>query len=138
MILVKRVGLALAAGFVVGAVGFGFTLVPVSSFSPATSQASDPSNFKFGRKGVNPHGETFGPLNGFDSPPDLFEAAATNGKIGYVRWTDFWDVMKPPSSPAQALTMKQGVHALKVYAEDGTSIVGEYLIVPGTVGPNEK
>jgi len=124
----KKIVAAAAGGFLVGAVGFGF----VWASNAATPDARPFGDFPVGQEGVNASGETYGPLDDFDSPPDLFEAAASNGAVGYVRWTDYWAVMgQEHTSLEEALNRKPEEHVLIVYDKDGKTPVGEFTIFPG-------
>lgn len=131
----KRVVAVAAMGFVIGAVGFGFTTISPNFDNSESGPSTNEATFQFGQVGVNSHGESYGPLVSYDDPPDLFEAGATNGNVGYVRWSDLWEVMRPPDSLTDALAMKPSKHVLSVFARDGTTVVGEFVVMPGIDGP---
>jgi hypothetical protein len=122
---------AAGIGFIASALGFGFAMLPLDSPTSNQGQTNEAS-FPYGQSGVNSRGDTYGPLVSYDDPPDLFEAAATNGNIGYVRWTEFWEEMKPSDSLAEALAYVPVDRFIPVYAEDGTTIIGKYLIQGGS------
>lgn len=68
----------------------------------------------------NAHGQTYGSMRKSDEhgeTPDLIEALATNGKVGYVRLGDF---EAPSSESGQP-------RRLPVYQSDGTTRIGEYI-----------
>lgn len=90
----------------------------------------------------NAAGLTYG--SALDAPapafePDLIEALATNGKVGYVLKTDLdatngSEAAEAFTSPEEALAWqaKQGSTAtpVPVYDVDRTTIIGEFLVVP--------
>lgn len=129
----KNVLVAGILGFAVGASALGFVAVANPAGSPDFPADSDSATFNFGQEGINAHGESFGPLESYDNPPDLFEAAATNNKIGYIRWSEFWAQIKPADSLQDALatTGRQTTYVLQVYESDGETVIGEYV---GTSG----
>jgi hypothetical protein len=62
--------------------------------------------------------------------PDLIQVEATNGRTGYAYKTDLEGPM--PSSPAQAIKQQQslGAKTVPVYAVDGTTRIGQFVITP--------
>ena len=82
-----------------------------------------------------------------DTEPALIQVLATNGKTGYVYKKDLdAAVGNDMTSPSEALAWQaahQGKNtALTVYAEDGTTVIGEFVVqgpVPGAVthGPGQ-
>jgi hypothetical protein len=78
------------------------------------------------------NGQTYGSaLNSTSSAtdPDLVEAIATNGETGYV----YSSQLNPaaPSSPAEALAQQAAnttAHYIRVYAQDGTTVIGQFQV----------
>lgn len=74
-----------------------------------------PSNFP-----RNSRGQTYGSMVKSDElgeTPDLVEALATNGKVGYVRL----DELEAPSSESRQ------ARYLPVYESDGVTVIGQYV-----------
>ena len=68
-----------------------------------------------------------------DQLPDLILATATNGKDGYVRRLDLYQI--GPTTPAQAIAQNAtSVRSIPVYAVDGATVIGSFDISPG--GPS--
>ena len=66
--------------------------------------------------------------------PDFIGAIATNGKLGYVRKDDLEEPL--PASPEEAveITLQQledGPRSVPVYADDGETVIGEFLVGGG-------
>lgn len=92
---------------------------------------------------VNSRGESFGSAADARTPaeePDLIQAEARNGKLGYLRKSDLEAVdgtaaMKTFKSPQDALAWqaenagKESV--LPVYLEDGVTVIGDFLVTSG-------
>lgn len=76
---------------------------------------------------VNKNGETFGPnvKDSLDSP-DLELAENEEGIIGYIRQDEVGGAMI--SSPEEAAKYTPKDHYVNMYAEDGQTIVGKFLI----------
>ncbi len=122
-----------AGGTVLAANGATSESRDISETRPAPSYA------------VNAHGETFGSAadaSNREQEPDLIRAYATNGRLGYVRRTelevaDGTTAALSFTSPEQALAWQQErggrSFPVPVYAEDGTTVVGEFLVLPGEV-----
>ena len=74
-----------------------------------------------------------------DNEPDLIQVTATNGKTGYVYRTDI--TAPEPASPQEAAarsTTNQGSKTVPVYGQDGTSVIGEFVLAapaPGVAPP---
>lgn len=126
---------ALVLGLVIGAVGMGYVLIPLHDVR--TSEIVDVTP---GQSGRNDAGQTYGPLTdlSFATGPELFEAGATNGRIGYVETSAFAAIMAAPSSLKEALESKPSERVLPVYAVDGKTVIGEYLISAGESGESDK
>jgi hypothetical protein len=92
-----------------------------------------------------PSGETLGhpPVDATfeeEDLPDFIGAIATNGKLGYVRRVDLQE--PEPSSREEAVQMtlqnlKDGPRSVPVYADDGRTVIGEYLTGGGSMGVDE-
>ena len=88
---------------------------------------------------VNQLGETYGSAAGVppSQQPDLIKAVATNGMVGYISKTALAaDSGANVSNPQQAVqwdkTMAaRGKQALPVYAQNGTTVIGSFVISPG-------
>lgn len=77
---------------------------------------------------VNDAGETYG-IESDELVPDLIQAEATNGRIGYVRRTELDAASGPPAtSPAGASTSTPQAAIIDVYLNDGVTVVGEFAI----------
>lgn len=80
--------------------------------------------------GVNANGQTYGVANSHGTP-DLIAAMATNGQSGYVRKSAM-DIGEP-NTPTQAVTWQRArgsefTVAVPVYASDGTTVLGVFVI----------
>ncbi|MEE4540353.1 ATP-dependent Lon protease [Streptomyces sp. V4-01] len=66
-----------------------------------------------------------------ENEPDLMQAYATNGRLGYVKRTDL-ESEPTPASPRQAVATQSRLagqaRTLTVYALDGTTPVGDFVI----------
>lgn len=76
---------------------------------------------------VNQNGERYGSAKFIDiGLLDLVLAEATNGKAGYVRATDLEEPM--PASPEEAANWRRPDRTINVYAEDGKTVLGIFII----------
>ena len=122
--------LGLIAGFASVALGLGAQTAP----SPAANEAT--TNWP-----TNARGQTYGSAALATCPedePDLILVLATNGKVGYVsrveaQAVDGSSIKTPEEALAWQATEGQKAHALPVYDVDGTTVVGEFVIEPGTL-----
>jgi len=89
---------------------------------------------------VNADGETYGAENENGSP-DMVAVIATNGTRGYAYRTDLEDAngttaSKTFKSPADALAWQEAIKGkdfvIPVYDSTGKTVVGEFVISPGT------
>jgi hypothetical protein len=79
----------------------------------------------------NARGETYGSAMEARTPayePDLIRSVGDDGKIGYLKKADL--DQGTPKSPEEAIQMqnarKDGAgRVLKLYAEDGTTVIGQ-------------
>jgi hypothetical protein len=126
-------GVALSSGLVVGVFASG----AASAGNHANRADLAPHVFP-----TNVYGQTYG--SGLDavSPanePDLIQAYATNGVLGYVRAADLDGTA--PTNPISALAQERAAQAahgrtIPVYAQDGRTVVGSFTIgspVSGTI-----
>lgn len=84
----------------------------------------------------NVHGQTYGSQLESVSPatdPDLIQAIATNGAVGYVRSKDL--NVPLPSTPEAALAQARASvqRSIPVYAQDGQTVIGAFVVGPGSV-----
>lgn len=126
---------ALIGGMVIGAFGLGYVVVPMQAASTIEGRDVTP-----GQTGRNASGQTYGPLTdlSFRTGPDLFEAGATNGQLGYVETSAFAAEMAAASSLKAALNDVPTDRTLPVYAADGKTVIGEFPIGSGKPGGGEK
>lgn len=90
---------------------------------------------------ANSSGETYGSAADAVSPetePDLIQAVATNGEVGYVRKADLdrangTEASATFKSPADALKWQETVgsvdQTIDVYARDGRTVIGTFTVV---------
>ena len=125
MVLVAGAGLVLGVGASVAATG-----------SPGASADQRPvqsvQTHQFPR---NASGLTFGSELDAATPadaPDLIQAYASNGKLGYVKGSDL--VLASPTSPQAALKAQEAAKSrvITVYSEDGRTPIGVFEIAPPT------
>lgn len=87
--------------------------------------------------GTNANGDTYGVHKDDGSQPDLVAVAATNGRSGYA-YADELDGYQP-TSPADALRWQEEhgneSRSVAVYESDGETVIGEFVIEPGSSGP---
>lgn len=87
----------------------------------------------------NTHGQTYGSNANATSRsqyPDLVLVQATNGKDGYVY---AHQLDRPtPKTPQQAIAMNSiKPRAIPVYAVNGTTVIGQFVIGGGTVATSK-
>lgn len=90
------------------------------------------------RFGVNARGQSFGITGSPLGEPDLIAVVATNGASGYVVRLDLENAngttaAEQFTSPEEAVAEQQSETArisLPVYESDGTTVIGEYEVVP--------
>lgn len=137
------IGAALVVGVALGAAGVGFVFHPtVASEKPSAEPEATPVSQDVipGSTGTNESGQTYGPLVDltFESGPDLFEAYASNGKIGYVKTAELAALVAPPASPEIAAAGGQKDVYLNVYAVDGKTVIGQYRHAAGKSGGSNE
>jgi hypothetical protein len=85
---------------------------------------------------VNESAQTYGVINDRGTP-DLIAVIATNGKQGYVHRADLeqadgTSAAREFKSPEEALAWQKqnasGVRQIPVYQQDGTTLIGEFLV----------
>jgi hypothetical protein len=70
--------------------------------------------------------------SGSERIPELIQAGGDDGVLGYVRYEDLEGPQ--PSNPSEALEMSGDKRTIALYAEDGTTVIGQYTI-KGVSGP---
>jgi hypothetical protein len=76
---------------------------------------------------INQNGERYGSAKYIDiGLLDLVLAEGTNGELGYVKAIDLDEPM--PKSPEEAANWKTSDRTINLYASDGTTIIGEFVI----------
>lgn len=79
-----------------------------------------------GAVGQTAKGLTYGPLlDPTQKPPDLIEAIATNGKVGYIRATDYAAVTA--AGDPQSVAARPRL-TIPVYGKDGTTKIGSFTV----------
>jgi len=85
---------------------------------------------------VNQNGQTYGTLDfaEFNNAPDLLQAVGIDGTTGYVYLTDLFG--ETPKTPEEAVRFQEereakGSYTIPLYANDGKTIIGEFLMEPG-------
>jgi len=91
--------------------------------------------------GVNANGDTFGVENK-NGTPDLIAVVATNGNDGYAYADDLEAAGGPqPTSPEDAMVQQQDRlgqrFSVPVYASDGETVVGEFVIGDTSVATSD-
>ncbi|MDQ3223419.1 MAG: peptidase M56 BlaR1 [Gemmatimonadota bacterium] len=106
-----------------------FGLIAAGSASVAVGASADdsePSPADFPR---NAKGMTYGSALDSEVEPQLVEAYATNGRVGYVLSIDLNEEVA--ANPTEALQRNAGGFTIPVYTVDGTTIIGEFVVEPG-------
>jgi hypothetical protein len=104
------------------------------AYAATTSDDDRVDNDKPGRVyPVNERGITYGSALGANSPadePDLILAYGVDGTLGYVLKTDLYgeDPASPEVAAARATTQRVSI---PLYAEDGTTVIGEFVLEGG-------
>jgi hypothetical protein len=133
---------AVVAAFAVAGAGSGAALAGAPSlFSPAGVSGTGRTPMPAPHYSQNAAGQTYGSAAIAPSPdeePDLIAAATTDGREGYVLRTDLNDAngstaAKSFKSPQDALDWQAGEAAqsdqeIPVYAVDGKTVIGSFLI----------
>ncbi|WP_425836916.1 hypothetical protein [Microbacterium sp. PA5] len=154
--LLITAGAAVVAGFIVGALAVNaITASPeaerpagdqevhvADAFAPRAYETPAPARgVQPGSHGTNDAGLTYGYDAGPTEPlPDLVEAIATNGQIGYYYAKDLAEVLQPPADldPNEVADQSHGVLTIPVYLTDGVTQIGEYPILPATVESTDE
>jgi|GEM_PF-803787 len=77
--------------------------------------------------GTNARGESFGTAEGVNDEteiPDLVQAYATNGSIGFIRSDDLQG--PEAQTPSEALAQGQSPRTVNVYDSEGSNVVGQF------------
>lgn len=121
------VSLAVVAGLGIGALAASAAIGDVSHTPPAPSGAATTA------WPTNAEGLTYGSAALAGSPqdePDLIEAEATNGKIGYVLRSDLEG--PEPATPQEALQQQAAFaerdQLIPVYKSDGITAIGVFVV----------
>lgn len=76
---------------------------------------------------INKRGERYGSARDIDiGMLDLVLAYGTNGQIGYIRAVDLNEPI--PKSPEEAANYRTTDKLINLYAEDGVTIIGQFMI----------
>lgn len=120
---VKPLGLLVVGLLSTGAAGFGVAEAFIHYSTISTQGFQRNANGKtYGKMLIMP----FGQVNS-SKIPNLVEAVATNGKAGYVYESELMGHM--PKNPQQAVAIdNQGPRTIPVYAKNGTTKIGEFVI----------
>ena len=92
---------------------------------------------------TNAHGQSYGSSLGATSQtgePDLILVVATNGKTGYVSKSemnaaDGGNVTTPQQAIAWTESGANASHSIPVYAEDGSTVIGSFVVGPAAAHP---
>jgi hypothetical protein len=118
------------------AAGLGFTLATAATTAFAAGFLGNRGSAPQPHYPRNAGGQTYGSQLESVSPatdPDLIEAIATNGAVGYVRSKDL--NVPLPSTPEAALAQAQASmpRSIPVYAQDGQTGIGAFVVGAGSV-----
>jgi hypothetical protein len=84
---------------------------------------------------TNESGETYGSAADAPTPeqePDLIEAYATNGRVGFVRREDLTDPLPTSLEEARQISARPPQsRAIPVYEVDGKTVIGQFVIEGG-------
>lgn len=98
--------------------------IPIATNIGDQSALSQTSNNQYQ---INARGDRFGSAKFIDiGMLDLVLAKGTNGEIGYVRVTDLDEPI--PQSPEEAANWRTTDRYINLYAEDGITVIGKFLI----------
>ncbi|WP_298867416.1 hypothetical protein [Microbacterium sp.] len=125
---------------VVGMTAAGF--IVSSALSPQARSSDEPSTSAVAQRySTNANGQTYGSAGQATSPgeePELISVIAQNGVEGFVRKSeleaaDGTTAMESFTSPEDAVRWQENEGAsdrtIPVYAVDGTTVVGDFLII---------
>ncbi|MGK9274422.1 hypothetical protein KXR83_25830 [Williamsia muralis] len=99
---------------------------PLNWTAPAARNANTPETAAV-TSGTNANGDSYGSAAKAESDadiPDLVQAYATNGKVGYIKSAD----LNGPTatSPAEAVTLTSGPRTVNVYDKEGSQVIGQF------------
>jgi len=115
-----------SVGIIVACCGLG--IVGGSAIATAAQGNNAPSSPSYS---VNDSGETYGSARSATSPaeePDLIEAMATNGEVGYVRGSDLTLPATTPEDNIRNNDVYARGFTIPVYASDGKTVIGEFVV----------
>ncbi|MBE7190922.1 MAG: hypothetical protein INR66_00385 [Gordonia polyisoprenivorans] len=102
---------------------------PLNFTAPAarSSATHAPAEVK---SGTNAKGQSFGSgdVNKTTDTPDLVQAYATNGAVGYIKGSDLNSVPVAASPSAALAANSHGDRTVPVYKSDGVTVVGQFVI----------
>lgn len=133
--LALAVALGLALGVIVGVAAYAGSARGAGA-RPATGPEATASTGSACDAGPRPaigkypgDSNNDGTINdqGSERIPALIAAVASNGVAGYVKYSDLF-CQPAPASPAAALAAQGSPQTIPVYASDGTTIVGQFII----------
>ncbi len=134
-----RINLAVLIALTVAVVSAAiFTSVSLAN-ADQSLPTPPPANMTAADWPVNERGQTYGSsalAATYEDEPDLIQAAATNGKVGYLsrdemRAVDGSHVKTPEEALAWQAAHGNETHVLPVYALDGVTVIGHFVIEPG-------
>lgn len=133
----------LGLGWSVGVATANTAKEPAATPSASAGETKQADTAKYG---VNASGETYGSAmtaSSADEEPDLIAAQAANGEIGYVRKSELdraagSDIQTPAEAAAwnrerQANNAKGATLSVPVYAKDGKTVIGRFVLDDGQV-----
>ncbi|PSR25467.1 MAG: peptidase M56 BlaR1 [Sulfobacillus thermosulfidooxidans] len=116
------------------------TVVSTMTYAISNAASTYPNN-PAPRFPKNVHGQTYGSIANVTSMsqyPDLVLVQATNGKVGYV-YAHQLDGGPMPKTPQQAIAMNpKGPRIIPVYAVNGMTVIGHFVIGGGTVTTSNR
>ena len=124
-------------GLAVGGAGTGFVWMGSAvNAAPIVTSTNDPvpgDGVVPGSRGTNAAGQSFGqnldPT--FATGPELVEAIASNGKLGYVYASELRKAATPVASPKAAAASSSTTVVIGVYLTDGITRIGDFIMSPG-------
>lgn len=104
------------------------TISPISIGSPGHLDIPSQDDIRTHGYPTNQKGETYGPdVKELTDMPDLILVQSDN-ILGYVKASDLDDGV---TSIADALSSNPTTRTIPVYLQDGTTVIGEFIVEPG-------